>query len=173
MESNNLLNEKSLRRLKNSCAVIFDYLLPFIILLLVPLSLYYVFIIAPDEKIMGPVQRVLYYHVGAAFSSYLMLGVLFVCSIFYFVFNNSLFFIISRAAAGVAFLFSSIVLLSGMIWGYSSWNTWWNWEPRLVSMLILWVFLLSYLYIQNLNNLSFKLRAGISSVLGIISWMIW
>ncbi len=161
-------SKKNLSSLIVCLGNILDYVLPVVLFILVPLSLYYTFVIAPDEKIMGAVQRVLYFHVGSAFASYLMLGVLFVCSIFYFAFKEVKFFHISRAAGGVAFLFSTVVLVSGMLWGYSSWNTWWNWEPRLVSMLVLWVFLLSFLYIQNLNYSSEELKAGVSSVLGLL-----
>lgn len=145
-----------------------DYVIPVILFFLIPTALYYSFVVAPDEKVMGPVQRVLYFHVGSAFSAYLMLGVLFISSIFFLAFKHHSFHYAQRASAGVAFLFSSIVLLSGMLWGYSSWNTWWNWEPRLVSMLILWVFLLSYLYVQYLDFSSEKLKAIVSSSLGIL-----
>jgi heme exporter protein C len=161
-------NEKLPEKMIFISSRIMDYLLPLILLPLLPLALFYSFVIAPDEKILGSAQRILYFHVGSAFSAYLMLGVLFVCSIFYLVFRAQVFFQISRSAALPAFIFSTIVLLSGMLWGYSSWNTWWNWEPRLVSMLLLWVFLLSWLYLQSIHFDSQEVRAVVSSVLGVL-----
>jgi len=124
---------------------------------------------------MGAVQRILYFHVGAASSTYLALGVLFVASVLYLVELNGEpskyldFPVLGRASALVGFVFASIVLVTGMIWGYSSWNTWWRWEPRLVSVLILWIFLLSYLY---LSVAEFKIKKQgdvASAVVGILS----
>jgi heme exporter protein C len=158
----------NLEKVNTVSAFLLDYLVPVVIFFLVPYSLYYTFVVAPSEKVMGPVQRVLYYHVGAAFSSYLMLGVLFFCSILYFAFNHEVYYLVSKAAAAVAFLFSTIVLMTGMLWGYSSWNTWWNWEPRLVSMLLLWVFLVSFLYVQVVTFSSERVKAVVSSILGIV-----
>jgi heme exporter protein C len=160
--------EESTKKVALCSGRVIDYIFPVLLFIAVPLSLHFTFIVAPDEKVLGPVQRVLYYHVGSAFSAYLMLGVLFVSSIFYLAFRNIIFFNVAKASARVAFLFSTLVLISGMLWGYSSWNTWWNWEPRLVSMLVLWLFLLSFLYLQSVSFGTIELRAVVSSVLGIL-----
>ena len=112
--------------------------------LLVEVSLFVVFAVVPTEQVMGPVQRIFYFHVGAAMSAYLMIAVLFVASLFYLATRKAEWEILGRASAWMGLMLCSIVLVSGMIWGHSAWNTWWRWEPRLVSFLILWLFLLSY-----------------------------
>ncbi|HMO16644.1 MAG TPA: cytochrome c biogenesis protein CcsA [Oligoflexia bacterium] len=146
-----------------------DLALPFLCLFFIPYALYHALILAPGEKVMGEVQRILYFHVGSAIASYVMLGVLFVSSVCYLVFRDMTFNALSQASASVSLLFSSIVLATGMLWGYSSWNTWWNWEPRLVSVLVLWVFLIMYSYIQGIKFTSGDQgKAVISSVIGIL-----
>lgn len=154
--------------IKKLSTVLLDSFLPLLCLFLIPIALYCSFIFAPAEKVMGSVQRILYFHVGSAMASYLMLGVLFVGSVCYLTWRDLYFYHISRAAASVALLFGGIVLFTGMLWGYSSWNTWWNWEPRLVSMLVLWIFLLSYTYVQSISFSGDSEKAVISSVLGIL-----
>lgn len=149
-----------------------DTVLMYVMFFIISYAIYYVFNIAPDEQVMGAVQRILYFHVGAASSTYLALGVLFVASVLYLVDSSSEGFdasALGKSGALVGFIFASIVLVTGMIWGYSSWNTWWRWEPRLVSVLILWIFLLSYLYISVAEFKSDKQRNTISAVIGILS----
>ncbi len=137
-------------------------------------SIYYVFNIAPDERVMGAVQRILYFHVGAATSTYLALGLLFIASVTFLVDESDQISkyvdlpALGKASSLVGFLFASIVLITGMIWGYSSWNTWWHWEPRLVSMLVLWIFLLSYLYLSVSEFKSLKQRDVVTAVVGIL-----
>lgn len=107
-------------------------------------AMLHAFVLAAPEQAMGPVQRIFYFHVASATSCYLMVGVLFVGSLFYLVTRIEEWDVVGHAAASVALLLCTIVLVTGMIWGHAAWNTWWRWEPRLVSSLALWLVLLSY-----------------------------
>lgn len=127
-----------------------------------------VFLVVPNEKVMGAVQRIFYFHVGAAMSSYLMIALLLLGSIMFLATRKPSWDFFSASAAGVAFALCTIVLLSGMIWGQSAWNTWWRWEPRLVTFLVLWLILLSYVTFRNFLKGEPKC-GGISAVLGILS----
>lgn len=158
-----------------SISLFIDHILPTVVFLLMGYAIYYIFNVAPDEVVMGAVQRILYFHVGSASSTYLALTILFVSSVWYLAEKDEVrteginFPLLGRASAVVGFVFASIVLITGMIWGYSSWNTWWRWEPRLASVLILWIFLLSYLYVSVVD---FKRKGQgevVCSVLGILS----
>lgn len=131
-------------------------------------TLHYVFMIVPSERVMGAVQRIFYFHVGAAISCYLMIGVLFVGSVTYLVQRKRLWDQLAEAGGAVALLLCTIVLLSGMIWGKSAWNTWWRWEPRLVSFLVLWLILTGYNFLRMLMKEEEKLPS-FSAVLGIIA----
>lgn len=119
-------------------------ILPAIVVPFVIVAQYFVFLKSPAEKIMGDAQRILYFHVGSAISCYLMVIFLLVGSSFYLLTKKDSWDFFCQSSAAVALLFCSIVLLTGMIWGHSAWNTWWRWEPRLVSSLVLWLLLVAY-----------------------------
>jgi len=130
-------------------------------------SLNLVFMVVPTERVMGAVQRIFYFHVGAAMACYALVAILFMTSVMYLISKKIVWDQFSIAAGGVATLFCSIVLFSGMIWGHSSWNTWWRWEPRLVSFLVLWLLLVSYVLMRALLKSEEKLQ-NFASIVGIL-----
>ncbi|HMO01569.1 MAG TPA: cytochrome c biogenesis protein [Oligoflexia bacterium] len=152
--------------------LISTYLLPALLFLSFPFIIYahyLIFLKVPNEKIMGAVQRIFYFHVGAATSTYLIGGILLIASISYLLTSHKIFNALNIAAAEVALLLASITLISGSIWGHSAWNTWFRWEPRLVSFLILWFILLSLCFFRRWANPD---KAALqSAVLGIVAAM--
>jgi heme exporter protein C len=128
---------------------------------------YLIFVTLPNEKVMGPVQRIFYFHVGSAIACYLALVIVLVGSLVYLANRSIKADAWAQAGAEVGFLFASIVLLSGMIWGYAAWNTPFRWEPRLVSFLVLWFMLLALGLVRKLSTV--EQRANQCSVLGIIT----
>lgn len=111
--------------------------------LLGAVALYYVFLVVPNERTMGAVQRIFYFHVGSAVSSYLAILIM-VCSGVVFLQKRSrVAGMFNLASAEVALLFCTITLLTGMIWGKAAWNTAFQMEPRLVSFLMLWFIILA------------------------------
>ena len=114
-------------------------LLPLATVIILFLSLYLVFGYADYEKTMLEVQKIFYFHVSSAFTSFLAFAVTCVCSIIYLVKRNFKADLIAANSAELGLVFATIVLTTGPIWAKSSWNTWWNWEPRLTSTLILWL----------------------------------
>jgi heme exporter protein C len=105
-------------------------------------ALYYVFMVVPNEKIMGPVQRIFYFHVGAAMATYCSIGIIFISALLHFATRKKTWDILATSAGEVSLAFCSIVMATGMIWGHAAWNTWFRWEPRLVSFLILLLIIL-------------------------------
>lgn len=138
--------------------------LPFVVFVLIQVSLYLVFLVAPEERVMGAVQKVFYFHVASAITAYVLIAVLFAASIFYLISKREAWDYIADAASSVGLLFCTIVLVTGMIWGKSAWNTWWRWEPRLVSFLVLWTVLFSHRFLKWQQSSSV-----ISAVLGIFA----
>lgn len=116
---------------------IVEKLLFLLTFLLVLYANYMVFMVVPNERIMGPVQRIFYFHVGSAIASYFAVALVFMAALGHFANRNRFWDILSTAATEIGFLFCLIVMTTGMIWGHSAWNTWFRWEPRLVSFLIL------------------------------------
>jgi heme exporter protein C len=98
---------------------------------------YLTFLVVPNERLMGPVQRIFYFHVGSAMACYAACAVLLVASLWVLATRSRVADAIGHAAGEVGFLFALIVMVTGMIWGHSAWNTWFRWEPRLVTFLLL------------------------------------
>lgn len=141
---------------------------PLLAIILTLIANVMVFTIVPNEAVMGAVQRIFYFHVGAASSSYLTIFLLFVSSVFYLLGRKTAWDMLAQASAEVSLLLCSIVLVTGMIWGHSAWNVWWRWEPRLVSFLVLWLILFSYVVMRGFTGHDTRFR-NFAAVVGIIS----
>jgi len=142
-------------------------LLTLVALVLVGVAQYMIFMVVPNEQVMGAVQRVFYFHVGSALACYAAFGAVFVASIAYLATRNERADIFSAAAGEVGFMLCSIVLITGMIWGHSAWNTWFRWEePRLVTFLVLWLIFLSFTVLRNFGDPAKTAVHG--SILGIL-----
>lgn len=107
-------------------------------------TLYIVFMVVPNEKIMGPVQRIFYFHVGSAVACYVAFAIVFAASIGFLATREEKYDIYNVAAGEVGFLFCTITMITGMIWGNAAWNTPFQWEPRLVTFLLLWLIFLTF-----------------------------
>ena len=111
-------------------------------------ALYMAFIFAPREKVMGEVQRIFYFHVASAWLGMIAFLVVFVCSILYLWKNKTIFDRIAAASAEIGTAFTTIVLITGPIWGKAAWGAWWTWDPRLTSALVMWILYLAYLVLR-------------------------
>ncbi len=104
-----------------------------------------VFLYSPPDYQQGDLVRIMYIHVPCAWMSlivYSMMGGLSVC---FLIWRNQLFDIIARKAAIIGFGFCVVTLIIGSMWGKPIWGTWWVWDARLTSMLILACLYLSYI----------------------------
>ena len=135
-------------------------------LVLIAIANYLIFMVVPNEQVMGAVQRIFYFHVASAFACYLSFGLVFIFSILYLAKKKRIFDSFNVAAAEVGFLFCTIVLISGMIWGKAAWGTWFRMEPRLVTFLFLWLIFLAFNILRAFGVSSFK--ANHSAILGIV-----
>lgn len=152
--------------MKSSCDSC-HHLTTLLVALLVAAAQYLVFMVVPDEQVMGAVQRVFYFHVGSALACYAAFGLVFVASVTYLATRKERADILSVAAGEVGFVLCTIVLVTGMIWGHSAWNTWFRWEePRLVTFLVLWLIFLSFTILRNFGDPAKTAIHG--SVLGIL-----
>ena len=133
-------------------------------------DLYLIFMVAPTDNYMGDVQRVFYFHVPIAIVSFLAFFVVFVASVGYLVRRGRRWDSVAHASAEVGVLFVSLALITGIIWGRPVWDTWWTWEPRLTTTLILWLIYVSYLMIRSYAPSQDK-AARYSAVVGIIGFV--
>jgi heme exporter protein C len=115
-------------------------------------------VVAPTEATMGNVQRIFYYHVPTSMLSLLFPYVNFVASLFYLGWRRRdpmralTADAVAIAAAEVTVVFSSLSLLTGMLWARAAWGIWWTWDARLTSMLLLWLLYMSYLMLRKLSS---------------------
>jgi len=139
-------------------------------LIMMILSLWLVFIYAPTEKTMGIVQRIFYFHVPSAWIAFLAFGIVFIYSILFLWKQNKKFDTIASSAAEIGVVFTSIVLITGPIWAKPVWNTWWTWDPRLTTTLILWLIYVAYLMLRIYAE-DEELGSKYSSVFGIVGFI--
>ncbi|HBV85301.1 MAG TPA: cytochrome C assembly protein [Desulfosporosinus sp.] len=133
-------------------------------------SLYLVFVWVPVERQMGPVQKIFYFHVPSAWVAFLAFFVVFAASLMYLKTKLALYDIIAGSSAQVGVVFTTIVLITGPIWGKASWGTWWTWDPRLTTTLILWFIYLAYLIIRN-SAKGHEKNLRLAAVFGIIGFI--
>lgn len=134
------------------------------------LALYCAFLYAPREAVMGEVQRIFYFHFSAGWLSFLAFFVLFVFSIVYLATGVKKYDTWASASAEIGVIFSTLVLVTGPLWARPVWNTWWTWDPRLTTFLMLWLLYVAYLLLRANMEESDK-KYQISAILGIIAFI--
>ena len=128
-------------------------------------------ILSPEDYKQSDAVRIMYVHVPAAWISLGIFSSITFLSISGFVFKNKNFFLISKSLAPSGFVFNIIALVTGSIWGKPTWGTWWAWDARITSMLILVLFYAMYLIswkIYENEEKVFKIST-IITILGIIN----
>jgi len=127
--------------------------------------------LSPEDYKPSDAVRIMYVHVPAAWISLGIFSSITVLSISGFIFKNKNFFLISKSLAPSGFVFNIIALVTGSIWGKPTWGTWWAWDARITSMLILALFYALYLIswrIYENEEKVFKISTFIT-ILGIIN----
>ncbi len=125
---------------------------------------------APRELIQGEPQRIFYVHLPMALAAYLGFAVVFVGSILYLWKRKPLYDIVARSAAEIGVFFTTLVIISGGLWGRATWGTFWQWEPRLTFTFILWLIFVAYLMLRQAAQDRDR-SARFASVLGIIGFL--
>lgn len=119
---------------------------------------------------MGWVQKVFYFHVGSGWLGMLAFAVAMGVSIIYLRKGDLKMDAIAASAAEIGLLFSIITTFSGMIWARPSWNTWWTWDPRLTTMVIMAFTYVAYFLLRNGMDNPIK-RARFGSIYLIIGFI--
>ncbi len=131
--------------------------------------LYMVWIFAPPELNLGERIRIFFQHVAPALIGYLAFGVTLVAGVMYLWKQDLRYDLIGAASIKIGLVFTTITLLSGMIWANASWGVYWNWDPRETTTLILWIaYACLIAYRASVNDRD--VRAQYGSVFGIIAF---
>ncbi len=133
------------------------------------LAIYLVFSYAQIEQTMLEVQKIFYFHVSSALTAFIAFGVTCIFSILYLIKRRDSYDAIAVCSAELGILFCTIVLLTGPIWARFAWNTWWNWEARLTSSLILWLMYVAYFVLR--SALAEDKKKVYSAILGIVAYL--
>ena len=105
-------------------------------------------VLAPTELIQGPPQRIMYLHVPAVLTAYAALGIVFISSVLFLWRREARWDRLALAAAELGVLFVTMTLVTGSLWGRPVWGTWWTWDARLTTTLILWFIYVGYLIVR-------------------------
>ncbi len=122
---------------------------------------------SPEDYKQSHSVRIMYVHVPSAWISLGIFAFIGILSLFNFIFKNKNFSLIAKSLSTSGFVFCIIALVTGSIWGYPTWGTWWVWDARITSMLLLSIFYLMYIlswkvFEKNIN------QEKISSIIAII-----
>jgi heme exporter protein C len=98
---------------------------------------YFAFVFAPEDALQGAMQRIFYIHVPSAWVCFMAFFVTFCASIGYLNNRSERWDMVAASSAEIGTIFTTVVLITGMMWGHAIWGVYWTWEPRLTSFLVL------------------------------------
>ena len=130
----------------------------------------WIFLKLPIETSQGFPQKIMYLHVPSVIAAYLAFFIVFVYSIAYLWKRELMFDQIAKASAEVGQVFCVLVLITGAIWGRTTWGTYWVWDARLTTTLLLFLIFMGYFLLRMSVNDRDK-EARLASVIGIIGFL--
>jgi heme exporter protein C len=113
------------------------------------LGLYLALVVAPPDYQQGDSARIMYVHVPAAWMALMVYGLMAVASVVALVWKHPLAEVAARAAAPIGACFTAVALVTGSVWGKPMWGTFWVWDARLTSVLILFFLYLGYIALHD------------------------
>jgi heme exporter protein C len=125
------------------------------------LTLWLAFFYAPTDAVEGQPQRIFYVHVPISWIGMLAFVVMAVAGAVYLKTKDERWDWVARSAAELGTVFITLALITGSIWGRTTWGTWWTWDARLTTTLILWFIYIGYLMLRNyMGRTPASARAG-------------
>jgi len=121
----------------------------------------------PTEAIQGPAQKIFYVHAPSAWVAFLAFGLVGLTSVLYLWLREARLDRVAEASAEVGVVFTTVVLITGPLWGKPVWGTYWTWDARLTLTLFLWFIYVAYLVLRGAVD-DRDMRARYSAVLGIL-----
>jgi len=143
----------------------------FLFIIVLSIGLTEALFLSPEDYKQSHSVRIMYVHVPSAWISLGIFSFIAFLSLFSFIFKNKNFSLISKSLAPSGFLFNIIALVTGAIWGKPTWGTWWAWDARITSMLILALFYSMYLLSWKIfrNEEQATKITSIIAILGVIN----
>jgi len=143
----------------------------FLFIIVLSIGLTEALILSPEDYKQSHSVRIMYVHVPSAWISLGIFSLIAFLSLGVFIFKNKNFSLISKSLAPSGFVFNKIALVTGAIWGKPTWGTWWAWDARITSMLILALFYSMYLLSWKIfrNEKQATKITSIIAILGVIN----
>ena len=134
------------------------------------ISIWMIFLYAPTDAIEGQPQRIFYFHVPVAWIGMLAFAVVAFAGIGYLWKKDERWDWAARASAELGAVFISLALITGSIWGKTTWGTWWTWDARLTTTLILWFIYIGYLMLRSYMGRTHESArsAAVLAIIGLI-----
>ena len=128
-------------------------------------------VLSPEDYKQSDSVRIMYVHVPSAWTSVGIFSLIAILSLGNLVFKNKYFLLIAKSLAPSGLVFNIIALVTGSIWGRPTWGTWWAWDARITSMLILCIFYILYILSWRIleNKTSVNKVTSLISILGLIN----
>ena len=145
------------------------YVLAVLAILLLVRNIHRIMLEVPDDAAQGPIARIIYFHVPAAFTAFTGFFVALIASVMYLVTKNLKYDSLAVAVTEVSLAFATVNLVTGPIWARIIWGIWWTWDSRLTSALICVLLYGGYLLLRDAIDDPTK-RARISSVYNIFAF---
>jgi heme exporter protein C len=123
-----------------------------------------------DAAMGGQLQRIFYFHVPSAWVSYLAFALVFLASIVYLRTGARQWDLLAHSAAEIGVVFCTLVLITGPIWARPVWGTYWQWDARLTSSLIMWLTYVGYLLLRSLASDPGRI-GRLAAVVGIVGFV--
>jgi heme exporter protein C len=133
-------------------------------------ALWMTFVYAPTELTMGNVQRIFYFHVPVDWVAFLSFLVVFIASIAYLRTRNPKWDLVAHSSAELGIVFTTLMLITGMLWARPAWGVYWVWDPRLTTALVLWFIYIAYLLIRSYAGEETR-GARFAAVIGIVGFI--
>ena len=137
----------------------------FFLILLIGLT--FALVLSPPDYLQGDAVRIMYVHVPSAWIGLACFSVITFLSILNFIFKIKNFYFINKSIAPIGLLFTCLAIVTGSLWGQPTWGTWWAWDARLTSMVVLMFFYIFYILTFKLLN-NEELIVKVSSIIAII-----
>ena len=143
----------------------------FIFVIVLSIGLVEALFLSPEDYIQSHSVRIMYVHVPSAWIALGIFSLMAILSVGSFIFKNKNFSLIAKSLAPSGFVFNIIALITGSIWGKPTWGTWWAWDARITSMLILLLFYAMYILAWRIFNEREKVTkiTSIIAILGVIN----
>ena len=129
-----------------------------------------IFVHAPEEQVMGLTQKLFYLHLPLAWWGLMSFLLACLAGVLYLARRNPFWDALGEAALENGLLLAVLALLTGSIWARTAWNTWWTWDPRLSTTLVMCFIYAGVLVVRRLD-FSFERRAALSAVLSIVAFV--